>query len=345
MMTSPSGRSKTEGKKEADQTPLISLGGSSSSSSAAVKTVCLAPVKGLSSSSFSPAIHFQRSATFPARASCNTLNGPLNFNPLHSTSGSVTDDEDFLKELGLDRVRDLRHGRNEEDRAITFVKKLFDLYRTGADLFFSANRETPNNGLPVSARANPPLTFTTFLGGVLDIPSTVRPVLIFLFAGLLKFLSGGDSPGTFEFKLGITTKASESILTLGEAIFAYESEIILFVLYLICYSLTWMLILPLHHGMVIVLGILLLCAPMLFLPNLVRKASSTGVRVALGSSFNMSLTGFTFTAAFGFFLIFGLVALLVLYFVWIFVRGRTPARGQDNEERRALWNVASLFGL
>jgi hypothetical protein len=45
--------------------------------------------------------------------------------------------KDFLKGLGLDRVRDLRHGRNEEDRAITFVKKLFDLYRTGADLFFS----------------------------------------------------------------------------------------------------------------------------------------------------------------------------------------------------------------
>ncbi|MCH93251.1 hypothetical protein A2U01_0014199 [Trifolium medium] len=101
--------------------------------------------------------------------------------------------------------------------------------------------------------------------------------------------------------------------------------------FMICYILTWMLVLPLQSGVQIFMVLLLISAPLFYFPDLVRKASTLGVDVACGGSFKLPLIGFTSLAAFGITLTFGLLTLLVVYLNRRFIQGRKPTRGQDIE--------------
>ncbi|KAK2351797.1 putative calcium-binding protein CML19 [Trifolium repens] len=98
-----------------------------------------------------------------------------------------------------------------------------------------------------------------------------------------------------------------------------------------CTTIGKMLVLPLVPGTQIFLVLLLLSAPLLYFPELMHRASASGVEVACGGSFTLPLIGFTTLAAISICLIFVVLALLVVYLSWRFIHGRIPTRGQDIE--------------
>lgn len=156
---------------------------------------------------------------------------------------------------------------------------------------------------------------------VLDISPQQHGILLTSCGGLLSYLAK-NSTTPFEFQFGKTTdNPVPSLLSFEDAVFAFFPEMAHIAMFMIFYILTWMLVLPLHFGVQIFLVLILISAPVFYFPELIRKATASGVHVACGGSFKPSLIGFTALGAFGITLIFGLVALLVFYLIWRFVYG------------------------
>ncbi|XP_050911918.1 uncharacterized protein LOC127126924 isoform X2 [Lathyrus oleraceus] len=166
---------------------------------------------------------------------------------------------------------------------------------------------------------------------VLDISPQQHGVLLMSCGGLLSYLAK-NSTTPFEFRFGKTTDTPvPSLLSFEDAVFAFFPEMAHMALFMIFYILTWMLVLPLRFGVQMFFMLLLISAPFFYFPELVRKASASGVHVACGGSFKLPLIGFSTLGAFGITFAFGLVALLVFYLIWRFVYGRKPTRGKDIE--------------
>jgi hypothetical protein len=201
---------------------------------------------------------------------------------------------------------------------------------------FQENRGT--NQLPVSQKdleniaLEQKAVHCTAIGRMLNISPKQHGMLLMLSGGIISYLARNSTTTTFEFEVGKTTNTSQSLLSFHEAIFAFIPEMAHIAVFMICYILTWMLVLPLHAGVEKFIGMmLLLFAPLFYFPDLVRKASTLGVDVACGGSFKLSLIGFTSLAAFGITLSFGLLALLVVYLNKRFIQDGKPTRGQDIE--------------
>jgi hypothetical protein len=171
----------------------------------------------------------------------------------------------------------------------------------------------------------------TAIGRMLNISPKQHGMLLMLSGSILSYLSRNSTTTTFEFQVGKTTNTSQSLLSFHEAIFAFIPEMAHIAVFMICYILTWVLLFPLHAGVQIFMGMLLLFAPLFYFPDLVRKASTLGVDVACGGSFKLSLIGFMSLAAFGITLSFGLLTLLVVYLNRRFIQDGKPTRGQDIE--------------
>jgi hypothetical protein len=174
------------------------------------------------------------------------------------------------------------------------------------------------------------LLFCTTIGKVLDISPQQHWMLLMLFGSILSYLTK-NSTTSFEFQFGKTTKTPHLLLSFKEAFSAFSPEMAHITVFMLCYILSWMLVLPLEPRTQIFLVLLLLSAPLLYFPELMHRASASGVEVACGGSFTLPLIGFTTLAAIGICLIFGLLALLVVYLSWRFIHGRIPTRGQDME--------------
>jgi hypothetical protein len=201
---------------------------------------------------------------------------------------------------------------------------------------FQENRGT--NQLPVSQKdleniaLEQKAVHCTAIGRMLNISPKQHGMLLMLSGGIISYLARNSTTTTFEFEVGKTTNTSQSLLSFHEAIFAFIPEMAHIAVFMVCYILTLVLVLPLHAGVEKFIGMmLLLFAPLFYFPDLVRKASTLGVDVACGGSFMLPLIGFTTLAAIGICLIFGLLALLVVYLSWRFIHGRIPTRGQDME--------------
>jgi hypothetical protein len=186
-----------------------------------------------------------------------------------------------------------------------------------------ANRE---NLLPVYSKdlesAPKVLTFKDFLGSALNVPIQQRiGILVFLFS-LLQYVTQNS----------ISTPPSQfdGVLNFGEAIFALTPHIAHTTLFIISYIMAWTLVLPLNPGLLIFIGVILIFAPFLLLPYLVRHSSASGIHVAC-RGFNMSVIAFTGVVTFAFCIFFAAVALTVLYAIWCFMYRMKPATGQDFE--------------
>jgi len=165
---------------------------------------------------------------------------------------------------------------------------------------------------------------------MLDVSPQHHGILLMLFGSILSYLAK-TSTTPFEFQVGKTKSTPESLLSFHEAFYGFIPEIAHITVFMICYILTWRLVLPLQPGVQIFLVLLLISAPLFYFPDLIRKASTLGVDVSCGSSFKLPLIGFTCIAAFGITLAFGLLTLLVVYLNRRFIHGRKSTRGQDIE--------------
>jgi hypothetical protein len=187
-----------------------------------------------------------------------------------------------------------------------------------------ANRE---NLLPVYSKdlesAPKVLTFKDFLGSAFNVPTQQQRIgiLVFLFS-LLQYVTQNS----------ISTPPSQfdGVLNFGEAIFALTPQIAHTTLFIISYIMAWALVLPLNPGLLIFLGVILIFAPFLLLPYMVRYSSASDIHVAC-RGFNMSVIAFTGIVTFAFCIIFAAVALTMLYAIWCFMYRMKPATGQDFE--------------
>ncbi|CAK8542554.1 unnamed protein product [Lathyrus sativus] len=249
-----------------------------------------------------------------------------------------------------DSVKLVESRGNKKDEGNIYPKSSFQ--RLAADLWrkHKADRENRENSLPLSqnelkntllnelkntllrGKAFNRKHFLLFaVESVLDISPQQHGILLTSCGGLLSYLAR-NSTTPFEFQLGKTSdNPVPSLLSFEDAVFAFFPEMAHIAMFMIFYILTWMLVLPLHFGVQIFLVLILISAPVFYFPELIRKATASGVHVACGGSFKPSLIGFTALGAFGITLIFGLVALLVFYLIWRFVYGRRPTRGKDIE--------------
>jgi len=194
------------------------------------------------------------------------------------------------------------------------------------------------NDLKNSLHHKPFLCFA--LGSILDISPQQHGILLMLFGSILSYLAKNSTSTPFEFRVGKTTDTPQSLISLDEAFYAFMPEMAHITMFIISYIMTWMLVLPLRPGVQMFLVLLLISAPLFYFPELVRKASTSGVIVTCSGLFKLPLIGFTTLAAFGITLIFGLMALLVVYLNKRFIHG-TPTRGQDIEVTDGLLSVIS----
>ncbi|XP_058756139.1 uncharacterized protein LOC131629368 isoform X1 [Vicia villosa] len=220
---------------------------------------------------------------------------------------------------------------NKEDEGNNYPKDAFQRFMADREDSLPLSRNDLKNAL-FEDKALSRKHFLPFaVESVLDISPQHHGILLVSCGGLLSYLAKNSST-PFEFQFGKTTDTPvPSLLSFEDAVFAFFPEMAHIAMFMIFYILTWMLVLPLQFGVQIFLVLILISAPVFYFPELIRKATASGIHVACGSSFKPSLIGFTSIGAFGITLIFGLVALLVFYLIWRFVYGRRPTRGKDIE--------------
>jgi len=199
------------------------------------------------------------------------------------------------------------------------------------------NGET-NDVLPVSSNNLPDAlveqkTFTlkNFFSSVLAISPHEHGFLLTLFGYFLSYFTKNSTTPFDQSQSEITTNNTpHSLVGFREAIFGYSPEIAHITAFMICYLISWILVVPLALRLRLFLIPLLFYVPFLYFPDLLRKASALRVHVACGGSFNqLPLIAFVTSVAFGITLVFVLVTLLVLY-VRLF-HGKTPTRSTQDE--------------
>lgn len=197
--------------------------------------------------------------------------------------------------------------------------------------FLQGNRE---NVLPLSwkdLRASS-LTKNDFIrytrDSVVNIPPKYHGALLILCGSFLGY-QAKSTTAPFEFRFKYSTNAPQSlVLPFGEAFKAFFPEMTQIAKFMLCYFLTLMLVVPLQPGLQIFCMLLLISAPLFYFPELVRKASVSGVDVACGGTFKLPLIGFATLGAVGLSLICGLVTLLMVYLSWRFLyKGKSRVRG------------------
>ncbi|MCH84382.1 hypothetical protein A2U01_0005214, partial [Trifolium medium] len=219
--------------------------------------------------------------------------------------------------------KDLKKAKLEQKALKRFLRES-GVYSILTEKLLCANRE---NLLPVYSKdsdsAHKVLTFKAFLASALHVPTQQRiGMLVFLFSLLQYITQNSTNTPPFE--------SQSDVLSFGEAISALTPQIAHTTLFIISYIMSWTLVLPLNPGLLIFLGVILIFAPFILLPYLVRNSSASGIHVAC-RGFNLSVIGFTGVVTFAFCLFFAAVVLTVLYVIWCFMYRMTPASSQDSE--------------
>lgn len=134
------------------------------------------------------------------------------------------------------------------------------------------------------------------------------------------------------FENGNIPQIQSSKLSIKEAFFTYFQEMTYITLFMVCYTIAWILILPLRPaGVKFFLVLLLVYVPVSYLPELVANAS--GEHYVTCGSLKLPLMFFKTLGAFGISLIWGLLAFLVVYLNWRFIYKETPTRVEEVEAK------------
>ncbi|XP_058737699.1 uncharacterized protein LOC131609899 isoform X2 [Vicia villosa] len=231
-------------------------------------------------------------------------------------------------------------GRNEEDNPSTNLP----LHRPWISLIINKPKRFGNNPkisprtnvlLPLSSNdlVNTTLqqndfTWKAFMGflrgSVRNLSPKQHGFLLLLFGGILSYLTRNSTNPFESFQFGKTTNTPESLLSLEEAFYAFPLELAHISGFMISYIMMWLLVLPLHPGIQIFLGLLLIFSPIFYFGQLVRMASISGVHVDCGGVFKLPLIWFATLGAVGLSLAIGLVLLLVVYLSWRFIHKGKP---------------------
>ncbi|XP_058737721.1 uncharacterized protein LOC131609908 isoform X2 [Vicia villosa] len=160
-------------------------------------------------------------------------------------------------------------------------------------------------------------SFISFAAGsVRDLSPTQHKFLLILFAGILSVLTKTCTTRFESFQVGKITDTPE------ETFYAFFLEVAHIISFIICWIITFILILPLQHALQIFFG--LLCSAIIYFVRLEEKTSASGVHVACGDSFKLPLFWFAIIHAVGFSLIIGLMVFLIAYLSWEFIHKGNP---------------------
>ncbi|XP_058737704.1 uncharacterized protein LOC131609902 isoform X2 [Vicia villosa] len=160
-------------------------------------------------------------------------------------------------------------------------------------------------------------SFISFAAGsVRNLSPTQHRFLLMLFAGTLSVLTKTCTTQFESFQFGKTTYTPE------EAFYTFFLEVAHIISFIICWIITFILILPLQHALQIFFG--LLCSAIIYFVRMEEKTSTSGVHVAWGDSLKVPLFWFAFIQAVGFSLIIGLMVLLIVCLSWEFIHKENP---------------------
>lgn len=159
-----------------------------------------------------------------------------------------------------------------------------------------------------------------------DLPPKHYGFLLLLFGGILSYLTKTCAPLFDTFQAEKTTNTPESLLTLEGAFYAFFPQVAHITGFIMCWIITFILILPLRFAPQIFSGLLWLCSTIIYFVELVQKTSASGLHVAFGDSFKLHVFWFVIAQAFGFSFIIGLMVFLIVYLSWkFFHNGHTRA--------------------
>ncbi|XP_058737700.1 uncharacterized protein LOC131609900 [Vicia villosa] len=156
--------------------------------------------------------------------------------------------------------------------------------------------------------------FISFAAGSLhNLSRTQHGFLLMLFGGILSGLTKTCATRFESFNVGKTTNTPE------EAFYAFFPEVAHITGFIICWIITFILILPLQLVFQIIFGLLWLCSSIIYFVHLVQKTSASGVHVASEESFKLPVYWFAIIQAVGFSLIIGLLLFIIVYLSWKYI--------------------------